>query len=52
MVDKKLIKNKIYAIALMVIGALSIPIERDVTFFIFMLIFGLPLFLTKANRFE
>lgn len=31
--SRKLIKNKIYAILIVLIGALSVPIEWDATFF-------------------
>ena len=46
---RELLKNKLYSIILIGIGALSILIEYDCTFFIFALIFGLPLFFVKEN---
>jgi hypothetical protein len=46
---KELLKNKLYALLLVIIGALSIPIEYDCTFFIFALMIGLPLFFAKEN---
>lgn len=46
---RELIKNKLYSAALISLGALSIPIEYDVTAFIFTLIMGLPLFFAKEN---
>ncbi len=46
---KELLKNKLYALLLVIIGALSILIEHDGTFFIFALIIGLPLFFAKEN---
>ena len=47
--SRKLIKNKIYAILIVLIGALSVPIEWDATFFLFSLIMGVPLFFAKTN---
>lgn len=44
-----LIKNKIYAAILIIIGALSIPIEWDTTFFLFTLVIGLCLFFSEEN---
>ncbi len=38
--SRKLIKNKIYAVLIILIGALSVPIEWDATFFLFSLIMG------------
>lgn len=46
---KELLKNKLYALVLILIGLVPILIERDGTFFIFALIFGLPLFFAKEN---
>ena len=46
---KELLKNKIYSILFILLGALSILIEYDGTFFIFALVFGLPLFFSKEN---
>lgn len=46
---QKLLKNKLYALLLVMIGALSIFIEYDGTFFIFTLMIGLPLFFAKEN---
>jgi len=46
---KELLKNKLYALLLVIIGALSILIEYDGTFFIFALMIGLPLFFAKEN---
>jgi hypothetical protein len=46
---RELLKNKLYALLLVIIGALSVLIEYDVTFFIFTLMFGLPLFFAKEN---
>lgn len=47
--SRKLIKNKIYAVLIILIGALSVPIEWDATFFLFSLIMGVPLFFAKTN---
>ena len=47
---KELIKNKIYAVILMCIGALVIPwCDGDATFFLFSLMMGIPLFFAKEN---
>ena len=46
---KELLKNKIYSILFILLGALSILIEYDGTFFIFSLMIGLPLFFAKEN---
>lgn len=46
---KELLKNKLYSIALVSVGALSISIEYDATAFIFTLMMGLPLFFAKEN---
>ena len=46
---KELLKNKLYALLLIIIGALSIPIEYDGTFFILTLMLGLPLLFAKEN---
>lgn len=46
---RELIKNKLYAIIFILIGAVSILIDQDGTFFIFALMFGIPLFFAKEN---
>lgn len=46
---RELIKNKLYAIIFILIGAVSILIDQDTTFFIFALMFGIPLFFAKDN---
>lgn len=48
-IKQDLIKNKIFSLMFIGIGALSIPIEYDGTFFIFTLMLGIPLFLAKEN---
>lgn len=47
--SRKLIKNKVYGIMVIIIGALTIPIEWDATFFLFVLFLGLCLFFSKEN---
>ena len=48
--NKKLLKNKIYSIALMSIGYLSMRLMGgDCTVFIFTLLFGLPVFFANEN---
>lgn len=46
---RELIRNKIYSLILIGIGALSVLIEYDGTFFIFALMLGLPLFFSREN---
>lgn len=46
---RELIKNKIYAILVILCGALTIPILWDATFFVFTLIFAIYLFFSKKN---
>ena len=46
---RELLKNKLYAIAFIFLGALSVPIEWDATFFLFALMVGLMLFFSKEN---
>ena len=49
MLRRDLIKNKIYGIIFIVLGALTIPIEWDATFFLFTLMFGILLFVSREN---
>ena len=46
---RELLKNKLYSLIIIGIGALSVLIEYDGTFFIFALMLGLPLFFAKEN---
>ena len=46
---RELLKNKIYSFLFILLGALSVLIEYDGTFFIFALTIGLPLFFSKEN---
>ena len=46
---KELLKNKLYALILILIGLVPILIERDGTVFILTLMIGLPLFFAKEN---
>lgn len=46
---RELLKNKIYSVLFILLGALSILIEYDGTFFVFTLMIGLPLFFAKEN---
>lgn len=46
---RELIRNKIYSLILIGIGALSVLIEYDGTFFILSLMFGLLLFFSREN---
>lgn len=45
----KLLKNKLVALALIILGALTIPIEYDITAFVFILMTALPLMFSKEN---
>lgn len=47
--QRSLIKNKLYALVLILIGVVPILIDQDGTFFIFALMIGLPLFFAKEN---
>ncbi len=49
MVRRDLIKNKIYGIIFIILGALTVPIEWDATFFLFTLILGILLFISREN---
>lgn len=49
MFRRDLIKNKIYGIIFIVLGALTIPIEWDATFFLFALMVGISLFASREN---
>lgn len=46
---RELLKNKLYALLLIGIGALSIFIEYDGTFFIFSLMLGVPMFFARSS---
>lgn len=46
---RELLKNKIYSLILVGLGALSILIEYDATFFVFTSMIGIPLFFAKEN---
>lgn len=46
---RDLIKNKIYGIIFLVIGTLTVPIEWDVTFFLFTLFVAIVLFVAREN---
>ena len=49
MLRNYLIKNKIYGIIFIILGALTIPIEWDATFFLFALMVGVLLFVSREN---
>ena len=42
-------KNRLYALIFMLIETLSIFIEYDITFFVFTLFIGIPMFFSKKN---
>ena len=45
--QRESLKNKLDAIAIIFLGALSVPIEWDATFFLFALMVGFMLFFSK-----
>lgn len=47
---RDLIKNKIYGIIFIVIGALTVPIEWDATFFLFTLMLGFAIGRAERRR--
>lgn len=47
--NKKLLKNKLYSILLMLVGYVSIGICGDGTAFVFTLLIGLPVFFANEN---
>ena len=47
--NRKLLKNKLYSILLMLVGYVSIKIVGDGTAFIFTLFIGLPVFFANEN---
>lgn len=49
MLRRDLIKNKIYGIIFIILGALTIPIEWDATFFLFALMVDIMLFASREN---
>lgn len=49
MLRRDLIKNKIYGSIFIILGALTIPIEWDATFFLFTLMLGVLLFVSREN---
>lgn len=42
-------KNRIYAVMFILLGALTVFIEYDITFFVFTLFIGIPMFFSKKN---
>ena len=49
MFRRDLIKNKIFGIIFIILGALTIPIEWDATFFLFALMVGILLLASREN---
>ena len=49
MVRRDLIKNKVVVLISIVLGALTVPIEYDATFFLFALMVGILLFASREN---
>lgn len=48
--NRKLLKNKVYSIAMILLGYLTMHVlEGDCTVLIFMLMLGLPIFFAKEN---
>lgn len=46
---RSLIKNKVYAVLIALLGAIPMIIDGDGTFFIFALALAVPLFCAKRN---
>lgn len=46
---RDLIRNKIVGIIFIVLGALTVLIESDVTFFLFTILMGIALFAAREN---
>lgn len=46
---RELWKNKLFGIIFILLGALTVPIEWDATFFLFSLILGLGVFFSKES---
>lgn len=46
---KRTYKNKLAALALITLGALSVGLENDGTFLVFTLLIGMPLFFDNEN---
>lgn len=49
MFKRELLKNKLYGATMIGLGALSVPIEWDATFFLFTLMVGGGLIFSKEN---
>ena len=45
-------KNKLYAEALMGIGALTMLASKDATFLVFTMLLGIPMFISKRSWFD
>ena len=45
-------KNKAVALALALVGYWSIGIDNDATFFVFALLFAIPLFFARRNQID
>lgn len=48
---RRTLKNKLLVMALLVAGILSAVLSNDGTFLVFVLIFSLPMFMTKEDWF-
>lgn len=44
-----MLKNKLYAIGLVALGAASMLLTYDATFLVFTLLFGVPMFFSKEE---
>ena len=49
LLDRRLLKNKFWAIIIILTGVVSAAFNRDATFLIFTLLFGIPLLFAKEN---
>ena len=49
---ERTIKNKLFALAIIILGMVSVPILEEGTFLVFTILIGLALFFAKDNIFE
>ena len=50
--DFSMTENKLYAVALMGIGALTMLVSKDATFLVFTMLLGIPMFISKRSWFD
>ncbi|GHV42449.1 hypothetical protein FACS189490_11430 [Clostridia bacterium] len=52
MLKKELLKNKLCAFVMVALGAFSLWVNYDATFFIFAIIFSAPIFFAREDLFS